>query len=105
MIVAGQRLPILIATRPPLAHARMRCRAAGGLSVWPSGFGTDGADRVEARPAFGDHGDLPIQTWRQIEDLGLGRHRNGADLQGIGAGQICLAEGSGRDDATVAGAV
>jgi len=34
MIVAGQRLPILIATRPPLVHASMHCRAAGGLPVW-----------------------------------------------------------------------
>ncbi|MEI2686055.1 MAG: transposase [Cypionkella sp.] len=48
VIVAGQRLPILIATRPPLAYASMRCRAAGGFPLRASGAGADRADRTEA---------------------------------------------------------
>ena len=50
MIVAGQRLPILIATRP----LDFRCGQCGGSETGPADrfsderFGADGADRVEA---------------------------------------------------------
>jgi len=101
MIVAAQRLPILIATRPPLVHARMHCRAAGGLPLRPSSFGVDGADRVEAGSAFRSDGRVQIETWGPGEDFGLGWHRDGADLQSSGIGQLCLGEDRSRRDQSV----
>ena len=44
----------------------------------------------------------PFETRRQAEDFGLGWNRSRDGLQSPGARQLCLAEGSGRDNAAVA---
>lgn len=78
---------------------------AGGLPLWPSGSGIDGANRVEARSAFRGHRDLPVEARRSPKNPGMGWHRNGVDIQNPGTGQLCMAEGSGWNDAAVEGPV
>ena len=91
MIVAGQRLPILIATRP----VDFRCgHRALALIV---------QTELKLDPHFRGDDRVPFETRRQAEDFSLGRNRSRDDLQGPRARQLCLAEGSGRGYAAVAG--
>ena len=67
MIVAGQRLPILIATRP----VDFRCGHQALVLM---------VQTEEARCALWRDGDLPVEARGSSENSGLGWNRNGADL-------------------------
>ena len=92
MIVAGQRLPILIATKP----VDFRCgHNALALIV---------QTELKLDPHSGVTVVFRSKRGGQVEDPCVGWHRNGADLQGPGTGQLRLAEDSGRGYAAVSGA-
>ena len=91
MIVAGQRLAIVVATRP----VDFRCgHQTLALIV-----------QEQLKLIRTPNGYLPVETRRQAEDPGLGRQRSGADLQAPGTRQLRLAEDPGRGYASVSGAI
>jgi transposase len=88
MIVAGQRLPIRIATR----SVDFRCgHQALALMV---------QTELKLDPILGD-GDLSVEARRSPEDPGMGWHRNGAPL----SRRFCLAEGAGWQGTSFAGSM
>ncbi|MCA3513819.1 MAG: IS66 family insertion sequence element accessory protein TnpB [Rhodobacter sp.] len=105
MIVAGQRLPILIATKPVdfrCGHQALALIVQTELKLDPHSGVT-----VIFRSKRGDR--LKILVWDDEPCRAIGPSDNGEwdgdDLQGAGTGQLCLAQGSGWHDAGVAGAV
>ena len=105
MIVAGQRLPILVATRP----VDFRCGHQALALIVQNALRLDPHSGVTAifRSKRGDR--LKILVWDDEPCRAIGQSDNGewdgAGLQGSGEGQLRLAEGSGRNDAAVTGAV
>ena len=106
MIVAGQRLPILIATRPVdfrCGHQALALMVQTGLKLDPHSGVT-----VVFRSKRGDQ--LKILVWDGTGMVPLAiclqsAAGHGADLQGSGTGQRRLAQGAGRHNAVVTGTV
>ena len=85
MILPGQRLPIVIATRPVDFR-----RGHDGLAA-----------TVQNELGLDPHSGVTVV----FRSTGVGRYRLGADLQAIGERAIQLAADSRRCDAIVAGAI